>query len=228
MASPHVAGWSRSCSSYGIADANGNGLLADDVKAHLCATAATASYPAQRPIPLPELVRLRDRGRRQRAAQRSAARRRSREPPRRSPRPTAPRSTEDGGPTRSMSSPTTTTPTATLVVGTVSIRRRARRRSERRDGGRPTPRTPTRTGPTPSLQPCPTGTAASAATVTVTIRPSTTDPVATDDGAGVPAGGSVTIDVLANDSDIDGDALTVTAVGAATNGTATVERAAAP
>ena len=37
---------SRSTLSYGIADANGNGLLADDVKAHLCATAATASYPA--------------------------------------------------------------------------------------------------------------------------------------------------------------------------------------
>ena len=46
MASPHVAGVVALTLSYGIADSNGNGLLADDVKAHLCATAATASYPA--------------------------------------------------------------------------------------------------------------------------------------------------------------------------------------
>jgi VCBS repeat-containing protein len=47
MASPHVAGLAALILSYGITDANHNGLLADDVKAHLCATAATASYPAK-------------------------------------------------------------------------------------------------------------------------------------------------------------------------------------
>ena len=46
MASPHVAGVVALTLSHGIADSNGNGLLADDVKAHLCSTAATASYPA--------------------------------------------------------------------------------------------------------------------------------------------------------------------------------------
>ena len=46
MASPHVAGVVALVLSYGIDDANDNGLLADDVKAHLCATATTASYPA--------------------------------------------------------------------------------------------------------------------------------------------------------------------------------------
>ncbi len=45
MASPHVAGLAALVLSYGISDANGNGLLADDVKAHLCATAATSPYP---------------------------------------------------------------------------------------------------------------------------------------------------------------------------------------
>ena len=47
MASPHVAGVAALVLSKGIADSNGDGLLADDVKAHLCATAATASYPAK-------------------------------------------------------------------------------------------------------------------------------------------------------------------------------------
>ncbi|MEP6637927.1 MAG: Ig-like domain-containing protein [Chloroflexota bacterium] len=47
MASPHVAGVVALVLSAGIADSNGNGLLADDVRAHLCATAATATYPAK-------------------------------------------------------------------------------------------------------------------------------------------------------------------------------------
>ena len=63
MASPHVAGVVALTLSHGIADSNGNGLLADDVKAHLCATAATASYPATSDAALPELVRLRHRRR---------------------------------------------------------------------------------------------------------------------------------------------------------------------
>jgi subtilisin family serine protease len=47
MASPHVAGVAALLVSYGIADSNGNGIVADDIKAQLCATAKTASYPAR-------------------------------------------------------------------------------------------------------------------------------------------------------------------------------------
>ena len=47
MASPHVAGAVALVLSKGIADANHDGLLSDDVKAHLCATARTASSPAK-------------------------------------------------------------------------------------------------------------------------------------------------------------------------------------
>jgi len=61
------------------------------------------------------------------------------------------------------------------------------------------------------------------ATVTVTIAPAPNrPPVAVDDAASVASGTSVTIDVLANDSDPDGDALTITAVGAPGFGSATI------
>ena len=46
-----------------------------------------------------------------------------------------------------------------------------------------------------------------------------TAPVATSDVATTPAGEAVTIDVLSNDEDVEGDTLTVTEVGEAANGT---------
>ena len=55
-------------------------------------------------------------------------------------------------------------------------------------------------------------------TVNVTVTPVNDAPVATDDGATVVAGGSVAVDVLDNDDDADGDALTVTAASGASNG----------
>ena len=68
------------------------------------------------------------------------------------------------------------------------------------------------------------GTADSAlATVSITISPVNDPPVANDDTAATredtPA---VTIDVLANDTDIDNDTLTVTAVSQGTNGSVTI------
>ncbi len=59
-------------------------------------------------------------------------------------------------------------------------------------------------------------------TVTVTVVAPNTVPVATNDTASVAAGGSVTINVTSNDSDADGDPLTVTAVGTPSHGTATI------
>ncbi|MEO0496853.1 MAG: tandem-95 repeat protein, partial [Pseudomonadota bacterium] len=49
--------------------------------------------------------------------------------------------------------------------------------------------------------------------VTVTVTPDNDGPTANDDSAETGAGQDVTINVLANDSDIDGDTLTVTEVG---------------
>jgi hypothetical protein len=68
------------------------------------------------------------------------------------------------------------------------------------------------------------GTADSAlATVSITVSPVNDPPVANDDTAATredtPA---VTIDVLANDTDIDNDTLTVTAVSQGTNGSVTI------
>ena len=52
----------------------------------------------------------------------------------------------------------------------------------------------------------------SEATVTVTVMPFNRDPVANDDSASTPKNVPITIDVLANDSDPDGDALTIVSV----------------
>jgi hypothetical protein len=59
------------------------------------------------------------------------------------------------------------------------------------------------------------------ATVQVTVIPVNDPPVANPDAAAVPRNGSVTINVVANDTDVDGDSLTVAAVGLAANGTVT-------
>jgi hypothetical protein len=59
------------------------------------------------------------------------------------------------------------------------------------------------------------------ATVTVTVNPVNDLPVSSDDNAVTDAGAAVTIDVLANDSDIDGDLLTVSSVMQSANGSVT-------
>ena len=57
------------------------------------------------------------------------------------------------------------------------------------------------------------------ATVTVTVSPVNDDPEANDDVTAASEDVAVTIDVLANDTDVDGDALTVSAVTQGANGT---------
>jgi VCBS repeat-containing protein len=63
------------------------------------------------------------------------------------------------------------------------------------------------------------GTVTDTATVNVTVDPVNDPPVAVDDGATTNEDTAVVINVLANDSDVDGDTLTITAVGTAGNGT---------
>ena len=61
------------------------------------------------------------------------------------------------------------------------------------------------------------------ATVTVTVAPVNDAPIARDDAATTPEATPVTVAVLANDSDVDGDALTVAAAGPAARGTVTTD-----
>jgi VCBS repeat-containing protein len=70
------------------------------------------------------------------------------------------------------------------------------------------------------------GTLADGATVTITIAPVNDAPVAHADAANVPETGSTVLGVRANDVDLDGDALTITALGTgATAGTVTTDGA---
>ena len=62
----------------------------------------------------------------------------------------------------------------------------------------------------------------STATVSVAVRAVNDPPVARADAASLDEDTAATIDVVANDSDVDHDALTVTAVGAATSGAVTI------
>ncbi|GMQ81588.1 MAG: hypothetical protein BMS9Abin05_1020 [Rhodothermia bacterium] len=66
------------------------------------------------------------------------------------------------------------------------------------------------------------GSVSDPATVVVTIAPVNDAPSATADNASTPEDGSVVIDVLANDWDLDGDLPLVTAVSATSNGTVSI------
>ena len=59
--------------------------------------------------------------------------------------------------------------------------------------------------------------------MTITINPVNDAPVATDDAATTDEDSPVTIAVLDNDTDVDGDALTVTALTQGTNGSVVLE-----
>ncbi len=67
--------------------------------------------------------------------------------------------------------------------------------------------------------------ATSTATVTVTVTPSNDAPVAVDDARNTIEDNPVTIAVRGNDTDVDGDALTVSAVTQGANGTVTIDPA---
>ncbi|MBC7317291.1 MAG: tandem-95 repeat protein, partial [Chloroflexi bacterium] len=61
------------------------------------------------------------------------------------------------------------------------------------------------------------------ALVRVTVQPVNDPPDAQDDTASTAAGAKVTVDVLANDSDIEGDPLTIVRLGTPSQGTATIQ-----
>ncbi|MFW9835408.1 MAG: NosD domain-containing protein, partial [Candidatus Thorarchaeota archaeon] len=59
--------------------------------------------------------------------------------------------------------------------------------------------------------------------VSITVVPVNDDPVAVDDAATTDEDVPITIDVLVNDSDIEGDALTIDSVGSPSHGTAVID-----
>ncbi|HEY7332960.1 MAG TPA: Ig-like domain-containing protein [Candidatus Limnocylindria bacterium] len=61
------------------------------------------------------------------------------------------------------------------------------------------------------------------ATVTLTVLPVNDPPQPAADSASLIAGASVLVDVVANDSDVDGDALSLVSVGTPSHGTAAIE-----
>ena len=66
------------------------------------------------------------------------------------------------------------------------------------------------------------GTTSNAATVTVNVNSSNDAPTGTDDSASTTEDTAVTIDVLANDTDDDGDVLTITNLSTPAHGTASI------
>jgi subtilisin family serine protease len=218
MASPHVAGVAALLISAGIADANNDGLVADDIKAHLCSTAMTASSPPTTDPKYPNMYGC---------GIVDADEALLVDPPQTGGNlapvsaPDAITVAEDSGPTVIDVLANDTDPNGdSLVVGSVTAPTKG-------DASLANDGTAIEYTPNPDANGTDTftyrasdGTKSSASTtVTVTITPVNDDPAAADDEAGVPAGGSVTIPVLANDTDIDGDSLTVSAVGDATDGT---------
>jgi len=66
------------------------------------------------------------------------------------------------------------------------------------------------------------GIATDSGSVSVTVSPVNDPPFANDDAASTPYQTAIAVPVLANDTDVDGDALTVASVGAASHGTVTI------
>jgi subtilisin family serine protease len=224
MASPHVAGVVALTLSHGIADSNGNGLLADDVKAHLCATAATASYPATSDARYPNwygcgivdathaLVTT--------------------PPPDGQPgnhkpvaAPDAADAVEDGGPITIDVLANDTDEDAGTTLTIAAVTDPAKGSATIDAGGTVTyAPDPDAAGIDTFAYTVSDGAGGSATgAVTVTVAAVNDPPIASDDTAGVPSGGSVSIDVLANDTDIDGGPLQVVSVTTPTGGTAIID-----
>ncbi len=65
--------------------------------------------------------------------------------------------------------------------------------------------------------------ATDSATVNVTVTPVNDAPVAMDDSVATDEGTAIDVDVLANDTDVDGDTLDIASVGTPSHGTATIQ-----
>ena len=222
MASPHVAGVVALLLSAGITDANGNGLRADDIKAHLCANTSPAAGMATTDPRYPNWYGcgIVD-------ADKALL---DNPPPGSAGSGSAPVAVDDTATTNE----DTATDIAVLANDTDV------------DGGTLTV-TAVTDPPHGTATINPSGTvnyvpdaqyngpdtfdytvADSTArtdigTVAVTVTAVNDPPVAVDDTAATPRDVSTLIDVLANDTDIDGGPLVISSVGGASHGTTAIE-----
>ena len=223
MASPHVAGVVALVLSAGITDGNSNGLLADDVKAHLCANTSPAAGMATTDPRYPNWYGcgIVD-------ADKALV-------------DNPPPGSGGGGP----SAPNAVNDTATTAEDTATDVAVLANDTDV-DGGALTvtavtdpPHGTATINPNGTVHYVPdaqyngsdtfnytvaddtalTDTGSVAVTVTAVNDP----PVAVDDAATTPVGTSRLINVLANDTDIDGGPLVISSVGSPSHGTAVVE-----
>ena len=221
MASPHVAGVAALLLSAGIADGNGNGLLADDVKAHLCANTSPAAGMALTDPRYPNYYGC---------GIVDADRALIDNPPPTGGGSGAPNAVNDTATTNEDTAadiavlgndtdPNGDALTVTAVTdpphGTASVNP---------DGTVHYVPDANYSGPdsfgyTIADTTAQTDTASVAVTVTAVNDP----PVAVDDPATTPEDTSTLVNVLANDTDIDSATLTITSVGIPSHGTAAIE-----
>ncbi len=218
MASPHVAGVAALILHAGIAD-DGDGLLADDIKAHLCATTSPAAGMAVTDPRYPKyygcgivdadkaLIDM--------------------PPPAAGPTPDAVNdaaTTDEDSPTDVAVLANDTDPLGgTLTVMIVSDPARGSA-AINPDGTIHYVPDPDEHGPDTFTYTVANGDARTdTATATITVTSVNDAPVAVDDVVVTVTDEPATVSVLANDTDIDGDVLTTASVTTPANGTATIE-----
>lgn len=223
MASPHVAGVAALLLSAGIPDSDADGLVADDIKAHLCATASPAAgmlttdprYPNWYGCGIVDADRaLVDQPPGGGGGQENR-------PP--SAGPDDETVAEDAVVDVAVLANDNDPDGDPLVVTDVTAPMNGTATINPDNTIRYTPG-PNYAGPDAFDYTVsdPDGATASAR-VTVTVTPVNDDPVAGDDALSTPRGTAAVVDVLANDTDVDGDPLSVSAVSTPTHGTAAIE-----
>ena len=216
MASPHVAGVAALILSHGIAD-DGDGVLADDVKAHLQASTSPAAGMATTDPRYPNWY-----GRGILDADKALV-----DNPPGGGGPTGPSAANDTATTAEdtatdisvLANDSGTGLTVTAVTdpvhGTTTINPNGTIHyvPDAQYGG----------PDTFSYTVTDSAALTDAATVAVTVSPVNDQPVAVDDTASTPESTSTLVDVLANDTDPDGDTLTLKSVGQPSHGTTAIE-----
>ena len=218
MASPHLAGAVALLVGYGMTDTNGNGTTFDEIRAHLCATADTASYPARTDSRYPNwygcgLVNV------QTALITN--------PPggvvNHPPLATADTASvaEDGFvDVAVLANDSDPDAGQTLSVSAVGSPSHGTASLQPNGSVRYTPAA-NYNGADSFTYTVSDGNGGTAqGTVSITVTPVNDAPVANPDSATVAEGSSVDVPVLANDTDVDGDSLSLAGVGAAAHGTA--------
>ena len=219
MAAPHVAGVAALILNAGIADGNADGLLADDVKAHLCATTSPAAGMATTDARYPKwygcgivdadkgLIDV--------------------PPPAGALAPDAVNdaaTTDEDAPTDiAVLANDTNAAGGTLTVTAISDPARGTA-SLNPDGTIHYVPDADLHGPDPFTYTIVNADARTdTATVSITVSPVNDAPIAIDDLLVTVTDSPSTLDVLANDIDVDGDTLTTTGVGTPLSGTVVVE-----